>query len=160
MSSAPPLLALAFALGALSTAAPAGAATAKAALVEEVIPSKAWNFSARLLLPAEFARVFGPGKAGSLGITSITVTNTDSVARRVSFLTWGVDSANGDCIGNFLGIGSEIADVYVQARSTAHLTFPTAYVVAAIRGNTCIQVSSDPGANNVEIPFIVNGFIN
>jgi hypothetical protein len=151
---------LALAAGALTLAALPAQAAVKAALVEDVMPSRPWKFSSTLQPPYFFTRVFGPGSTGILGITSITATNTDVVPRRVRFVSWAVDGATGDCNGNFLGVGGVIADVFVPARSTTHLAFPSAYVLDPIRGLTCIRAETDFGSANADVPYIVNGFLN
>ena len=113
------------ALAALSLT-PALAAT-KAALVEQAFPSRPYNGA--VSGSAGYVSV-GPGAAGILGATSITLTNLGNTERSV--FVFAPVFADGQTCGstNVVGGGYPRFYVKVPANQTVHLTYPSPLVFA------------------------------
>lgn len=130
---------------------PALAAT-KAALVEPAQPSRPYNNSVN---GSSSYVTTGPGTAGVLGITAITLTNLGSANRAV--FVFAPVLADGQVCGSTNVIGGGYPRFYVQvpAGQTVHLTYPSPLVYSGVGGQSCIAFG---GAANVDIT--VNGFLN
>ncbi len=141
-----------------TTATPTMAAgSIKAASVELVIPSRAVYFDRGLSNGVALAT--GPG-TGTLGVTSITLTNFDATAQQVYIFAATVTTP-GDCSSSVVGFESPSMSVYVQPNSTLHLSYPSPLVFHPISGSTCIGgnlPSALPGSAGVYI--YVNGIAN
>jgi hypothetical protein len=128
------MLALGFSLVSVTASA---AGSIKAAYVEQVIPG-----------------------TGILGVTSITLTNFDSAAQQV-FIFSPVFSGSGICgSGEIIGGGNPQIEVYVQARSTLQLTYPSPMVFNPLNGQTCIAAQVETKLNCGSVAVVVNGFLN
>jgi hypothetical protein len=152
---APALLTMA---GLTALCGPALAAgSIKAAYVEEVIPSKTFSANVSLFTGA---KAVGPGVGGPiLGITSITLTNFDAAPQQVFLFVPAFSGAAADCSGNVIGGGAPQMTVYVPAKSTLHLTYPTPLVVKPVSGFTCYAAEIETiHTNGVEL--IINGVLN
>jgi len=129
----------------------------KAAYVEEVIPAKTYSAQMSVL---NASKSLGPG-IGIFGITSLTLTNFDTSPQQVFifvpiFSGGGCGSGGAQIIG---GTGPQMT-VYVQPRSTLHLTYPTPLVVNPVAGITCIAAEVTTLLNGGSVQINVNGVIN
>lgn len=138
----------------LTCATAMAAGSIKAAYVEEVIPAKTFNSS--VILGTD-AKSVGPG-TGILGVTSLTFTNFDATAQQV-FIFSPVFNAGGSCGSQIIGGTGPQMTVYVPARATIHLTYPSALTFNPVNGQTCIAAQvTTPHSGGVEVD--INGFLN
>lgn len=145
------LSSLTFAAMASLAAAPTLAVT-KAALTESVLPSRPYNGSANG--SAAYVTI-GPGAGGTLGMTSLTLTNLGSANRAV--FVFAPLFSDGQACGSSSVVGGSSPRFYVQvpAGQTIHLTYPSPVVYGGIAGQSCVAFG---GAAGVDIT--VNGFVN
>ena len=142
---------LALALIATFVAPKVGAAV-KAALVEVVIPSHPyWGEAYIDTLAFEKMRILGPG-TGTLGITSITITNLSDTSNIV--YVQGVTTFDPGCQAQVTSAGQQEFRFQSPANTTAHYAFPAPVVIGS-----CYRVSTSlatqPGVL-AEIVGIVN----
>jgi len=140
------------AIGALTS--PKLAAAVKAAYVEMVIPSHPYHQQVVLDVGAVF-KIFGPD-TGRLGVTNITLTNTGSDPEVVGIASVG-DTSDGCGDSGALSNAVELAEVYVQGKSTLVIPYPAPLVVDNVNGHTCLAVEAIPSKGAW---VDVSGFIN
>jgi hypothetical protein len=147
-----------YATGAFATLAFAGifaspkvSAAIRATFVEVVVPSNPF-FARMVLSPQNILMSAGPD-TGTLGVTNITVTNSDST-RNVVFILAPL-FANGGCGSVIAGGANPFMTIYVGPFSTQTIIYPTPLVFGGIQGHTCVAAQS---SGNVEV--YLNGFVN
>jgi hypothetical protein len=146
-------------IGSFSIAKPAAAQIKKDSPtpVETVVPSQ--PFQAQLnTFGGTAGPTFSVGPAqGTLAVTSLILTNLNSVVERVQiFQASNVDACGiGAQIG---GPGSIHMDLLLQPQQTLSLPFPSPLVFSPINGHACIGMSGGqvPGIVIVQ----VTGFVN
>jgi hypothetical protein len=142
-------------IGLCGSAAPAFAAgTLKAAYVEQVIPARTFSDSMVVL---NSPTSVGPG-TGILGITSLTLTNFDTSPQQVFIFV--PTFAGGTCGSPVIGGSTPRIQVYVQALSTMHLTYPTPWVVNPVNNVTCIAAEVTTLLHGGSVEVDVNGVVN
>jgi hypothetical protein len=140
-----------------TVASPKLSAAIKAAFVEVVIPSHPFAGSAVLSIASPFNGVaVGPG-SGTLGVTSITITNLYSSAVLVDVISPVMDGSLPGCAGNVVGSTTPHTRAWVQGNSTLQLTYPTPLVFGSC---VAAQVSSGFPNENRSLRFDFNGFVN
>lgn len=134
--------------------APKVGAAIKGALVEVIIPSR--PFSANLFVPQHqtMSQAAGPGSGGTLGITSITITNTDTEDQTVGILS--TSTTGPGCTGAIAGQSQPEAVFIAPAKKTVQFQYPTPFVMGW-GGCVSAVMNSAPGAT-VAIDFV--GIIN
>jgi hypothetical protein len=133
-------------------AAPKVSAAIRGAFVEVVIPSKPFFGT---LTTNFFQPSTGPD-TGTLGVTSLTVTNFDPTAHLISINAPVFSS--GSCStqsSEILGPAAPNLLIYAQPLATQTITFPTPLVFAGVQGHTCVGILG-PGS----IQVYVTGFVN
>lgn len=130
---------------------PQAVAASRAALVELSPPSRPFFDSANG--SANYVTV-GPGSAGVLAVSSITLTNLGS-AQRTIFVFKPVLADGATCgTSNVIGGSSPRFYVIVPPAQTVHLTYPVPIVYSPLSGQSCVAFG---GAQNVDIS--INGFL-
>jgi hypothetical protein len=148
------------AIGSLSIAKPAAAQTKNGQSptpVETVAPSQ--PFQAQLnTFGGQAGPTFSVGPAqGTLAVTSLILTNLNSVVERVQIF----QPSNPDACGlnaQIGGPGSIHMDLLVQPQQTLSLPFPSPLVFNPINGHSCIGISGGQVAGIVIVQ--VTGFVN
>ena len=163
MRIAKTILCAAASLGALAiigaVTAPKISAAIKAAYVELVVPDKAFTQD------VEFGSlnggvVVGPG-TGTLGVTSLTVTNYDATLQDVFVFVPQLSlNTPGTCNGFLSGVAGPSFHILVQPYSTIHIAYPSPLVYTpGVGGGTCIGLQGDsPRSGNLNVT--INGFVN
>ncbi len=153
--------------GGLLTIAAVGAVTApkltaaiRGAFVEIVIPSH--PYASSILLTQNAAIATGPD-TGTLGVTSITLTNFEMTNQTV-FL-WAPTMNGGGCgLGVLDTTLTKVAFGFyatVPAGQTIHLTYPSPLTFSGIDGHTCVAgLVVTPGTSLNTVAMVVNGFVN
>ena len=122
--------------------------------VEPVLPSKPFS---KIL----FSQMLADGPdAGVLGITSLTMYNTDSTDSFIN--VYATQVVGPTCASMPIDAGSRYLFFFrVPSGSTFHATFPSPLVVepipGAVNGLTCIRFK---GTTNTLSIMMVNGFVN
>ena len=131
--------------------APAALA-ARAALVEDVMPSRPFNASANGT--AGYVSI-GPGASGTLAVSAITLTNMTATAHTV--FVFAPYFSDGSVCGSTSVIGGSSPRFYVivPASQTVHLTYPSPVVYNPVSGQSCVAFGGAPG-----VDITVNGFLN
>jgi hypothetical protein len=111
---------------------------------------QSWNLTA-----AAPEVVFGH-PTGTIGLTAMTLTNFESTPVQVS-VSHAILASPGSCVGTVTGGTLPQFPILVQARSTLHLTYPTALVFSRIDGASCIEVGAS-GLFSGSVHVSVNGF--
>ena len=119
-------------------------------------------FYGLMTLSGPGAQSVGPG-TGTLGVTQIVITNSDSVVNQVNvfqgLLSGGTCGGN----GNVEAATNPFLILKVQPNSTLVVPFPTPLVLAGASGydnanHTCIAASMPITAGHVYVS--INGFVN
>jgi hypothetical protein len=100
-------------------------------------------------------RSVGPGSSGTLGVTSITFTNSTGTLEQVFVFTPIFQSGSVCGSTNVIGGSNPRFYVVVPAYQTVHLTYPSPMVFSAVNGQSCVAFS---GGDTLDIT--VNGFVN
>jgi hypothetical protein len=155
MKKHPWMIAGSLALGTALTAGalymPAAIAAARAALVELSAPSRPFHDSANG--SANYVTV-GPGAAGVMAVSSITLTNLGNTQRSV-FVFRPVLADGANCgTTNVTGGSNPRFYVEVPPNQTVHLTYPTPIIYPLLSGQSCLAFG---GAAGVDVS--VNGFL-
>jgi hypothetical protein len=89
-----------------------------------------------------------------MGLTSITVTNFDSIPHQLNIFRPVVSGTVCDPTA-IIGGSSPNFDLLIGARSTLHVAYPTAMVFGALGGVTCLatQVATAQSGGAVEVVF-------
>ena len=143
------------AIGAIT--APKLGAAIKAAFVEVVIPSKPFYDSISL---NNQSKSIGPD-GGTLGVSTITLTNFDSAKQQV--FIFAPIFASGGCGGSGSTIigGSQPRMIFiVQPGATETITYPTPLVYGGVNGHTCVAAEVTTSLNGGSVQMTVNGFVN
>lgn len=148
------------AIGSLSIAKPAAAQNKKVESptpVESVAPSQ--PFQAQLnTFGGNAGPTFSVGPTqGTLAVTSLILTNLNSVVERVQIF----QQTNADACGigaQIGGAGTIHMDLLVQPQQTLSLPFPSPLVFSPINGRSCIGISGGQVAGIVIVQ--VTGFVN
>ena len=131
----------------------------RALLVEIVLPSK--PFSDVLVISSvnlNGKEITGP-IAGTLGVTSLTITNLDSFVQEVQISR--AQPINGGPCNNADTFGYPPSFfIPLQPRETIHLNFPTPLVFANPSGPGCISAHPIEPFFEGGIQTLVNGFVN
>ncbi len=139
--------------------APKISAAIKATYVQLVLPDKAYTYELQTgIINGGYS--VGPG-TGTLGVTSLTITNYDNNPQDIFvFIPVTVGAAPGSCGGFLTAVQGPSFHVIVGGISTLHLPFPSPLIVNALQGaGTCIGLQAGtPRSGNVNIT--VNGFVN
>jgi hypothetical protein len=132
--------------------APAAIAAIKAAFVELVLPSRPFNGS---VSGGAGYQTTGPGSAGTLGVSSITLTNFGSASAQI--FVFSPVFQGGFACGSSQVIGGSSPRFYVLVGGgqTLHLTYPSPLVMTPVSGQSCIAFSAPSG-----LDITVNGFVN
>lgn len=137
-------------------AAPAEAAGAvKSAYVQAAIPTRTF-FKILRLTDANVSNSAGAGE-GTLGITSLTLSNRDSAQQRVYMFI----PTPGGCDGSPASSYGPPMVIEIPPLQTVHLAFPTPLVMYPDAASTCIAASL--GTNSLHataLEIYVNGVIN
>jgi hypothetical protein len=153
-----------YAAGGFLTIAAIGAITAprltaaiRGAFVEIVIPSH--PYSSKSFITQNPVST-GPD-TGTLGVTSITLTNYDTIPHMINIASAVV--TGGDCTTGTLMTGTDaITSVLVPATQTLHLTYPSPLTFSSVSGHTCVfggVLGTIPNAGTA-IRMDINGFVN
>ena len=138
--------------------APKVRAAIKAVFVEVVLPSQ--PFSGGMLLRAGIpAEAIGPD-SGTLGVSSLTITNLSPSQKEVLI---GIPLiSGGSCsAGTLVGVlGNGLFRILVQPTETIHMTFPSPLVINNSFGHTCITASVANATPDTGVEIFVNGFVN
>lgn len=142
-------------------------AAGRAALVEIVIPSQPFFGGAAALEtgPAQNTNYNSIGlDSGTLGISQITIANTDSYYYDVSI--YGAKLPGGVSCGSPVNANSvtqegPVFKVRVQASSVLTFAYPTSLVLGAGTYHSCVVVSSTTQNSNPSYPTVyLTGFVN
>jgi hypothetical protein len=127
----------------------------KAVFVEVGLPGR--PFFGEITLGNNDPKSAGPD-TGTLGITSLTITNSDTKENRIFLFRPGI--SGGDCrTGTVISIVvPDLFEVFVQPHQTTHLSFPSPVVIPNYNDHTCITAEATTSPNSVSI--YVNGFVN
>ena len=139
--------------------APKMNALIKAAYVELVLPDKPFTYDLDTN-NINGGYSIGPG-TGTLGVTSLTITNYDSNPQDIFvFVPQVAGQTAGSCSGIVTGVSGPSFHVIVQGVSTLHLPYPSPLVFSPnAGGSTCMGLQAGtPRTGNVNIT--VNGFVN
>ena len=121
---------------------------------EPAFPAVAYAAS-RNLTSAASEVVFGQ-TVGTIGLTAITLSNFDSTPVQVT-VSHAILASPGTCVGAAVGGTQPQFTVWVQERSTLHLTYPTALVFSRINDASCIELTAS-GLVSGSVQIAVSGF--
>ncbi|OYU99209.1 MAG: hypothetical protein CFE45_13765, partial [Burkholderiales bacterium PBB5] len=124
---------------------------ARAALVERSAPSRPFHDSAN---GATNYVTVGPGAAGVMAVSSITLTNLGNTQR--SIFVFRPVLADGAACGSTNVTGGSNPRFYVEVppNQTVHLTYPTPIIYPMLNGKSCLAFGAAAG-----VDISVNGFL-
>jgi len=141
----------------LAPVTPKLSAAVKNALVEIALPSRPFFGQAGLTVN-NFR--FGTGSDdGTLGITSLVVTNFNNVVSTVEVFQPVLAQGASTCSGPITGSGGPntiFMTLRLQPNQTLNIPFPTPLVIPPVNGHSCIAADGPPGLFEVD----VTGFVN
>ena len=163
MKIAKTILCTAASLGALAAigvvTAPKISAAIKAAYVQLVLPDRPWTDVAGLGSSPGTA-ITGPG-TGTLGVTSVTISNSDPNPQRVFlFSPTFAGGASGPC-ATATQVGVVGFYLTVPGNATLHLPYPSPMVFSAAAGSSpCLGITSTNPSRTGGLDMNFTGYIN
>jgi hypothetical protein len=130
-----------------------GTLAAPAAGAPPSLPTK--PFFAMVEVANGQTKAAGPGSAGTLGVTSLIITNAN-LDQQTLFIFAPV-IGGGSCSATVNGGGEPSMTVFVPPRQTVQFTFPTPLVFAKINGSSCIAVEVTT-VQNAALDVAISGF--
>jgi len=130
-----------------------GLRPAYATVVGQAFPTT--PFSADIQLGDTTTKSAGPA-TGTLGVTSITVTNFNTTTQQV-FFGAATFATGKTCGGVPVGGADPAMIIMIPPTQTVHLTYPTPLVFPKLNGISCIGIS-DTGTHSLPIRILINGY--
>lgn len=109
-------------------------------------------------LTAAQGRRFVGDLLGTVGLTSITLSNFDAAPQAVEISNPVLDAA-GTCQGTVTGGTLPQFQILVGARQTVHLNYPTPLVFRRVNEASCVGLSMASTLTGGSVQVSVNGFV-
>ena len=120
-----------------------------------VVVTPGHPFATQITIPSAgypHGRADGPTGGGTLGVTSITITNFDAQAQQATIFLPAMDSPG--CSGSVIGGADPQIKMFVPAGTTMHFAYPTPLVFGP-----CVAAQVNT-AHTGGVEFDINGVVN